>query len=269
MGKVHTLVIAGHGTSSHLETAHAARLAGSDRTDIAHFSELVAARIRPDDYQFLIFPGGFLDGDELGAGHAAAIRWRYMEDVNGVPLLRRLNTFLDDGKLLLGIGNGFQLLVKLGLLPALDGARYERRLGLGHNDSGRFENRWVYLTVNPAGPCVFTKNLNILTMPVRHGEGKIIPDNPELLARLEQEELIALRYADPERLAPTQEYPANPDGSPLAIAGLSDPTGRVLGLMPHPEAFHHATNHPGWTRGETHAPGTMIFVNAVRYLRNL
>jgi phosphoribosylformylglycinamidine synthase len=269
MGKVHTLVITGYGANSHLETAHAARLAGADRADIVHFSDVITARTRLDDYHFLIFPGGFLDGDDLGAGHAASMRWRYMVDTNGVPLLHHLNAFLEDGKLLLGICNGFQLLVKLGLLPALDGARFERRVGLGHNDNGRFENRWVYLAANPASPCVFTKNLDILTMPVRHGEGKIIPDTPELLARTEREGLIALRSVDPESLAPTQDYPANPNGSPLAIAGLTDPTGRVLGLMPHPEAFHHATNHPGWTRGEMNAPGTMLFANAVRYLRNL
>ena len=123
MGKVHTLVLTGYGVNSHLETAHAARLAGSERTDIVHFSELVAARIRLEDYHFLIFPGGFLDGDDLGAGHAASIRWRYMEDASGVPLLEHLNAFLKDGKLLLGICNGFQLLVKLGALPSLDGAR--------------------------------------------------------------------------------------------------------------------------------------------------
>jgi len=269
MGKVHTLIITGYGTHSHLETAHAARLAGSDQVDIVHFSELIAARTRLEDYHFLIFPGGALYGDELGAGHAASMRWRYMEDVNGVPLLQHLDAFLEDGKLLLGIGNGFQLLLKLGLLPALGGARFERRVSLGPNDSGRFENRWVYLAANPNSPCVFTKNLDILTMPVRHGEGRMIPDTPETLARIEQEELIALRYVDPEHLAPTQKYPANPDGSPLAAAGLTDPSGRVFGLMPHPEAFHHATNHPGWTRGEINPPGTIIFVNALRYLRNL
>jgi phosphoribosylformylglycinamidine synthase len=104
-------------------------------------------------------------------------------------------------------------------------------------------------------------------MPVRHGEGKLVARDADCLRRLEAENLIALQYADPATGKPTQEYPLNPNGSSLAIAGLTDPTGRVLGLMPHPEAFHHVTNHPGWTRGELDAPGTLIFVNAVRYLR--
>ena len=269
MGTVNTLVITGYGSNSHLETAHTARLAGADRADIVHFSDLVSARISLADYQFLIFPGGFLDGDDLGAAHAASMRWRYMTDVKGVPLLEHLKNFLAEGKLLLGICNGFQLLVKLGVLPAFAGASFERRVSLGHNDSGRFEDRWVYMAANPKSPCVFTKNLDLLTMPVRHGEGKIIAESPEVLARLEKENLIALRYLSPDTLEPTQAYPANPNGSPLGIAGLSDPSGRVLGLMPHPEAFHHVTNHPGWTRGELNTPGTMIFVNAVRHLRSL
>lgn len=269
MGKVHTLVITGYGTNCHVETAHTGRLAGSDHVDIVHFSELLSARVRLDDYNFLVFPGGFLDGDDLGAAQAAAMRWRYMEDKNGVSLTEHLRKFLDEGKLLLGICNGFQLLVKLGLLPGLDGKRFERRLSLGHNDSARFEDRWVYLAVEPESPCVFTKGLDLLAMPVRHGEGKLFPDTPELLERLEEEKLVALRYVDPDSLLPTQNYPANPNGSPLAAAGLTDPSGRILGLMPHPEAFHHVTNHPGWTRGEVNAPGTLLFANAVRCLRAL
>jgi phosphoribosylformylglycinamidine synthase len=269
VGEVHALVVTGYGTNCHMETAHAIRLAGADRCDTAHFSELISTRARLAEYNFLIFPGGFLDGDDLGAAQAAAMRWRYMEDKNGTPLLTHLEHFLEEGKLVLGICNGFQLLVKLGVLPGIDGGRFERRVSLGHNDSARFEDRWVYMAADPESPCVFTRGLDILTMPVRHGEGKIFPDTAELLGRLEEKKLIPLRYVDPASLEPTLEYPANPNGSPLAAAGICDPSGRVLGLMPHPEAFHHVTNHPGWTRGEVNAPGTMIFVNAVRYLRKL
>lgn len=269
MGTVNTLVITGYGTNSHMETAHTARLAGSDRADVVHFSDIVSGKVTLDDYHFLIFPGGFLDGDDLGAAHAASMRWRYLEDANGKPLLDSLRAFLDDGKLVLGICNGFQLLVKLGVLPALDGKRFERQVSLGHNDSARYEDRWVYLKPNEKSPCIFTKGLDSLNIPVRHGEGKLIPMNEETLRRLQDEQLIALQYVDPETRQPTQEYPYNPNGSPLAIAGLTDPTGRVLGLMPHPEAFHHVTNHPAWTRGELDAPGTLLFVNAVKYLRGL
>ena len=269
MGAVNTLVITGYGTNSHLETAHAARLAGADRADVVHFSDIVTARVRLDDYHFLIFPGGFLDGDDLGAAQTASLRWRYLVDEAGTPLIESLTRFLDDGKLVLGICNGFQLLVKLGVLPSLDGARFERQVSLSHNDSARYEDRWVSLRPNEKSPCVFTRGLGMLAMPVRHGEGKLVTRDAATLQRLQDENLIALQYADPATGQPTQEYPLNPNGSPLGIAGLTDPSGRVLGLMPHPEAFHHVTNHPAWTRGEVDAPGTMLFVNAVNYLRNL
>lgn len=267
MGKVNTLVITGYGTNSHMETAHTARLAGSDRADVVHFSDIITSKVRLADYHFMIFPGGFLDGDDLGAAHAASMRWRYLKDSEGTALLHSLTEFLDAGKVVLGICNGFQLLVKLGVLPALDGKRFERQVSLGHNDSARYEDRWVHLGVNAQSPCIFTRGLEKLYIPVRHGEGKLVPLDDATLRRLQAENLIALQYIDAETGAPTQQYPANPNGSPLGIAGLTDPTGRVLGLMPHPEAFHHATNHPAWTRGEVDTPGTLLFVNAVRYLR--
>lgn len=269
MGKVNTLVITGYGTNSHQESAHTARLAGSDRVDIVHFSQIITAKVRLNDYHFLIFPGGFLDGDDLGAAQAASMRWKYMKDSQEQPLLEHITTFLDEGKVILGICNGFQLLVKLGLLPSFDGNRFVRQISLGHNDSARYEDRWVYLGVNSNSPCVFTKGLTKLYIPVRHGEGKIITVTPECLNRLESENLIALQYIDPLTEKPTQKYPDNPNGSALGIAGLTDPSGRILGLMPHPEAFHHVTNHPAWTRGEVNMPGTLLFVNAIQYLRKL
>lgn len=265
---VNTLVITGYGTNSHMETAHTARLAGTDRADVVHFSDIVTAKVRLADYHLLVFPGGFLDGDDLGAAQAAGMRWRHLTDANGIALLAHLKQFLDDGKLILGICNGFQLLVKLGLLPCLDGQHFQRQVSLGHNDSARYEDRWVEMRVNEHSPCVFTKGLEYMSCPVRHGEGKLIPSDHACLRRLEEENLIALQYVDPIRREVTQDYPANPNGSPLGIAGLTDPTGRILGLMPHPEAFHHVTNHPGWTRGELSPPGTMLFVNAIRYLRD-
>ena len=128
MSQVNTLVITGYGTNSHQETAHAARLAGADRADVVHFSDIVAAKVRLSEYQFLVFPGGFLDGDDLGAAQAAAQRWLHLSDAEGQPLLDSLNRFVDAGGLVLGICNGFQLLVKLGVLPALDGKRFERQV---------------------------------------------------------------------------------------------------------------------------------------------
>lgn len=265
MGKTNTLVITGYGTNSQLETAHAARLAGAERVDVVHFSDIVSGKCELLNFRFIIFPGGFLDGDNLGAAQAAAIRWRYIKNEKGRSLLDILKEFLENGGLVLGICNGFQLLAKLGLLPAFSGMYFERQLSLGHNDSGKFEDRWVYLVPNPESPCVFTKNLPASVMPVRHGEGKLVASQ-ETLSRLEAENLIALQYADPQTGKPTMEYPLNPNGSPFGIAGLTDVSGRVLGLMPHPEAFHHITNHPGWTRGEINTPGTLLFHNAIKYL---
>ncbi|MBQ7738375.1 MAG: phosphoribosylformylglycinamidine synthase subunit PurQ [Desulfovibrionaceae bacterium] len=268
MVKVKTIVLTGFGTNSHLETAHTARLAGSEQVDVVHFADLVTRQVTLADYQFLIFPGGFLDGDDLGAAQAAAIRWRYLKDAYDNPLEEQLKSFILKGGLILGICNGFQLLVKLGLLPALGQTFFERQVTLGPNDSARFEDRWVMLKVDPESPCVFTKGLPNLAMPVRHGEGKIVAKSEEILQDMAAKHLIALKYADPTTGEPTQEYPQNPNGSPLACAGLTDPTGHILGLMPHPEAFHHVTNHPRWTAGALDSPpGTMLFSNAIRFLK--
>ncbi len=219
------------------------------------------------DYNFLLFPGGFLDGDDLGAGQAAALRWRYAKDANGRPLVDKLKAFFDAGGVILGVCNGFQLLVKLGLLPAVGGAYFTRQVSLGVNDSARFEDRWVWLKANPKSPCVFTNGLDKLYFPVRHGEGKVVAMDASLLDSIRAQGLDALAYTLPGGDEPTQEYPYNPNGSPLGIAGLCDPSGRILGLMPHPEAYSHPTNHPGWTRGETGVLGVELLAGGVRFLR--
>lgn len=267
MARVNALVITGYGTNCEQESAHAVRLAGADAATIVFFSDITAGRVRLPDYNYLIFPGGFLDGDNLGAAHAAALRWRYAKTAAGEPVLDQLKAFLGQGGLVLGICNGFQLLAKLGLLPALGNAYFTRTVSLINNDSGRFEDRWVQLKTNPASPCVFTKGLDALSLPVRHGEGKVVPRDEALLAELVAANLVALQYVHPDTNEPTQEYPHNPNGSPLAIAGLTDPTGRVLGLMPHPEAFNHRTNHPGWTRGEVATLGVALLEGGVRWLK--
>lgn len=259
------LIISGYGVNSQEETAYTCVLAGFNPVHTLHFADIAQDSSQLARYGLIVFPGGFLDGDDLGAAQAAAVRWHYSEDAQGRPLLDGLSHFLNQGGLILGICNGFQLLVKLGVLPALDNLRFTRQVSLGHNDSGRFEDRWVRLVVNPVSPCIFTRGLSQLYFPARHGEGKIVAA-PEVLQALADQHLIALQYADAGGEA-TLTYPDNPNGSPLAIAGLTDPSGQVLGLMPHPEAFHHATNHPGWTRGEMDPPGTLLFVNAVRHLR--
>lgn len=265
--EVRALVITGYGTNCEVECAHAARLAGADSATTVHFADIVEGRVTIGDYNFLIFPGGFLDGDDLGAAQAAAQRWKHSRPKQGEPLVEQLQQFIKRGGLILGICNGFQLLVKLGLLPALDGNYLERQVSLAHNASARYEDRWCLLKVNEQSPCVFTKGLSSLYIPVRHGEGNLVPKDDAVLERLVREQLVVAQYADPESGAPTQEYPYNPNGSPLGIAGLCDPTGRIFGLMPHPEAYNHPTNHPGWTRGEGGLTGIAVFENAVAYLR--
>jgi len=268
--KVRTIVVTGFGTNCETEMAHVCRLAGSDEVDIVHMSELLSGDYRLDDYHFLNLPGGFLDGDDLGAGQAGAHRMKYaVVQESGGRLHEQLLRFIAAGKLVIGVCNGFQLLVKMGLLPGLDHNYDNRVVSLTYNDSGRFEDRWVWLKVDPASPCVYTRGMDLIYLPVRHGEGKFVAKDDRIMARLREERLVAVRYADAASGGPTMEYPANPNGSPEAIAGVCDPSGRIFGLMPHPEAFHHRTNHPRWTREELpeEGQGVMIFRNAVTFIR--
>lgn len=266
MSQVHALVITGFGTNSHKESAHACLLGGADKADVVHFSDIAQGSTRLEDYQLLVFPGGFLDGDDLGAAQAAAQRWLHLQDKNGKPLMQSLSEFIAQDKLIIGICNGFQLLVKLGILPALDNNYFTRQVSLAHNASARYEDRWVHLKANSKSHCIFTQNIEYLDCPIRHGEGRLTTLDDTILARLEAENLIALQYSDSNGEV-TQEYPYNPNGSPLGIAGLTDPSGHILGLMPHPEAACHTTNSPTWTRNKPEQLGTVLFKNAVNYLK--
>ncbi len=268
--KPRALVLAGYGINCERETAHTLKLAGAD-PEIVHLSDLLYGEKHLRDFHLLCFPGGFLDGDHLGAAQAAAHRLRHARIRHSSErLMDQILEFIAAGKLIMGICNGFQLLVKLGLLPGLEQRYGERKVSLTYNDSGRFEDRWVYLRVNPSSPCIFTRGLSRLYLPVRHGEGKLVVENEEVLSSLREGNQIVLQYIHPTTGQPTQEYPYNPNGSVEAIAGICDPTGRIFGLMPHPEAFHHFTHHPRWTRGEIweEPPGLKIFKNAVEYLRD-
>ena len=151
---------------------------------------------------------------------------------------------------------------------------FKRTATIMENDSGRYEDRWVRLLVDPASPCVWTRGLERLFLPVRHGEGKFIAGR-DVLARLKERGQVALRYADPSGRRPTMDYPANPNGSPEAIAGVCDPGGTILGLMPHPEGYLHPCNHPGWTRRAAlglplpeEGEGVAVFRNGVRFARD-
>ncbi|WP_321371127.1 phosphoribosylformylglycinamidine synthase subunit PurQ [uncultured Desulfuromusa sp.] len=267
MGKtVKAIVIAGNGTNCEREVAHACRLAGAD-ADIVHIAELLAGRVSLNDYHFLNLAGGFLDGDDLGSAKAGANRLLHAP-VSGSSsaLVTQLQQFIAAGKLVMGVCNGFQLLVKMGFLPVLDGS-LEQTCTLTHNDSGRFEDRWCQLLIDPVSPCVFTQGLESSYLPVRHGEGKFVAADDETLQKLESLHLAVMKYADNQG-QPTQDYPENPNGSIAAIAGICDQSGRIFGLMPHPEAYIHRTHHPRWTREELpeEGLGLVLYQNAVRFI---
>lgn len=270
--KIKAIVLTGYGTNCEREMAHACTLAGFDQVDIVHASRLLTGQIRLDGYHFLNLPGGFLDGDDLGAAKAGANRILHarIESSREERLYDQFVRFIEEGKLILGVCNGFQLQVKLGMLPGF-GLRHDvQTVTLAHNDSGRFEDRWVYLRVNPDSPCIFTRNIEKLYLPVRHGEGKLLAANEEARKRLHQGRHVVCQYSSADCLAPSFTYPENPNGSLDAIAGICNETGRIFGLMPHPEAYLHYTNHPRWTR-ETlpeEGMGLGLFKNAAGFLRS-
>jgi len=265
------IVLAGNGVNCEMETAHACRLAGFSPVDIVTVWELIDGEASLDRYDFLCLPGGFLDGDDLGSAKAQANRLLHSTvRTSNEPLVRQFIRFIEAGKLVLGICNGFQLMVKLGLLPGIDGDYTRQLVTLTHNDSGRFEDRWVWLRANHQSPCVFTKGIDTAYLPVRHGEGKFVAGNKEVLNAMKEGNQIVFYYMDPSSGAPTISYPDNPNGSQHAIAGICDATGRLFGLMPHPEAYLHRTNHPRWTREELpdEGMGLCLFANAFEFIKH-
>lgn len=270
--EVRSIVVTGYGTNCEVEMAHGCRLAGSEIVDIVHMSELLNGKRRLDDYHFLNLPGGFLDGDDLGSAKAAANRLRYAKVAGEEErFYHQILRFVKAGKLILGVCNGFQLMVKLSLLPNLEGRdEPQQEVTLTSNDSGRFEDRWVYLKVNPRSPSIFTKGIKGVYLPVRHGEGKFIPRDETVQKKLKEKELITLQYSDETFKEPRLDYPFNPNGAMDAVAGICDETGRLMGMMPHPEAYLDRTNHPRWTREELpeEGMGVAFFKNAVEYIRD-
>ncbi len=266
------IVLTGNGTNCEVEAAHACRLGGFDEAVIAHIADILSGEIRLDEFHFLNLTGGFLDGDDLGSAKAQANRLKHA-DISGTgeKLVDQFIRFIGDGKLILGVCNGFQLMVKMGILPGFDGEYLSQKVTLTFNDCGRFQDRWCYLKADPLSPSIFTKGLEKgIYLPVRHGEGKFLCDASGTLDCIEQGHLAVLKYSDPEYLLPATEFPFNPNGSLNSIAGLCDSTGRLMGLMPHPEAFVHYTQHPRWTREELpeDGDGLILYRNAAEYVRN-
>jgi phosphoribosylformylglycinamidine synthase len=253
MGRPRSVVLRAPGTNCDEETAEAWRLAGAEVESI-HVGRLLDSPRLLDGAQILTIPGGFSYGDDLGAGRILAARL-------GAVLGDAIRRFHDRGGLILGVCNGFQVLTRAGLLPGGDSTSAT----LAHNDSGRFESRWVRLKVEP-GNCPFLAGSGPIELPVAHGEGKFLMTDDPSIDRIEAAGQIVLRYID-EDGRPTQTYPANPNGSARAIAGICDPTGRTLGLMPHPERYIDPLQHPRWTRHHGELPavgdGMRIFTSAV------
>jgi len=253
------LVLRAAGTSCDSETEFALQQAGFD-TRREHVSQVMDAPATLDEVQFLVIPGGFAYGDDIAAGKILANQ-----------VIRRLadalNRFAQADKLMLGIGNGFQVMLKSGLLPwgniQTDQAGHDATLAW--NDGARSENRWVHVR-SDSSRCAFLPKGEIVALPIAHAEGRFVPREPAVLERLRSDDQVALRYVTAAGLDAAGAFPVNPNGSDDDVAGLCDPTGRILGLMPHPERFTDITHHPRWTRGDiTRADGRLFFDNAKAY----
>lgn len=267
MAKPHVIVLYGYGLNCDIETAYAFSQAGAEARRV-HINTLIAGEVNLLDFHIAAFVGGFGWGDDHGAGVIQALR---LTSNMGENFIR----FIEQGGLMIGICNGFQVLINMGLLPGFDGNYQHRSLALTFNDSGKFRNDWVTLTTNPDTSCVFTQGIHQIDLPIRHGEGKFYAEN-SVMQRLAHDKQIVLRYALPDGTPAQGKFPHNPNGSLSDIAGICDATGRVFGLMPHPESFIHPANHPQYTRtrqlakrGSAKLPNTadglLMFHNAVKY----
>lgn len=265
-GRVKACVLYGFGINCDYETQFALQKAGA-RADRVHVNDLVSGERQLDEFHLLAFPGGFSFGDDLGSGKVLANKFKFR-------LKGELEKFVADGKLVIGICNGFQAIVKLGLLPALGKKYFAQQATLTFNAGGKFEDRWVHLKFNPESPCIFTRGIEKIYLPVRHGEGNFVADETTI-GEIMRKNLFVARYCDKQ--GELAGYPCNPNGSVNNIAGVCDESGRVFGIMPHPEAFNHYTNHPRWTRGEAEeyrrnggeGPGIQLFRNGVHYAQKM
>ncbi|MEK7518171.1 MAG: phosphoribosylformylglycinamidine synthase I [Patescibacteria group bacterium] len=274
--KPKVLVLKADGTNCDEELYFAFKLSGGD-PKIVHVNELRNKQESLKRYNILAIPGGFAYGDDIVSGKILAVELTSFFSEELKKFTERKDT------LIIGICNGFQVLVRTGLLPF--GTMSEMQATLTNNDSGHFECRWINLKINPNSKCVFLNGLNtsdggrlsereamtpprwIVSFQVAHGEGKFFASN-ETIKTMEQSNLIVFRYVD-DKGKPTQKYPDNPNGSLHAIAGITDPTGRILGLMPHPERFVRIEQHPNWRRMKIPKPqGLPIFGNMIKYIKN-
>ncbi len=254
--QVKAIVLRAAGINCDMETQFALEAAGATAQRV-HINTLIDNSALLDEYHILVFPGGFSYGDDVAAGKILANQVAH-------HLYEPIRKFIDAGKLVLGICNGFQVIVKAGFLPAEDSAKRQETVTITNNDCGKFEDRWVYLTPQ-TDKCVFIEPGRQIYLPIAHGEGKVVTKDIATLEKLRTGGHIAFKYVDEN--GNEGGFPVNPNGSVDSIAGLTDKTGRVLGLMPHPERFVRPTQHPRWSRPKTKpdADGMTIFNNAVKY----
>lgn len=266
-GKVKVCVMYGDGINCDNETLEAFKHVGAEprKTLIADITDRT---VNLEDYQILAFPGGFSAADYLGAGKFFAIK---LKTLIGDEIMK----FVEAEKLIIGICNGFQILTKYPLLPS---PTSEQTVSVTYNESARFEDRWVYVKMIQESPCVFTKGLDIMHLPCRHGEGRVVALNEQMLKEMEQNDQVVGVYAHENGKPANGEYPVNPNGSVGDIVGICDKTGRIFGWMPHPEAFMYFTNDSRWTiekealrRKNKPIPqigeGLQIFKNAVEHVK--
>ncbi len=256
--KPRVIVLKADGTNRDEEMAYAFKIAGAE-AKIVHVNDLRLGVDKLSNYKILALPGGFAYGDDIVSGKILAIELTSFLQEQMKKFIERKNTAI------IGICNGFQVLVRTGLLPF-------RKIGemdatLTNNDSGHFECRWIRVKANEKNASPFLKGLSskILMYPIAHGEGKFFADS-RALRQIEEKNLVAFRYVD-EGGNPTQKYPDNPSGTLNAIVGITDPTGRILGMMPHPECFTRREQHPNWRRDKVKVDGLPIFENIVEFIK--
>ncbi len=269
MVKPKALILTGYGINCDRETEHAFNMAGAAAVRV-HINDIIDGHEKLSDYQILSVPGGFSYGDDIASG-------RVLANKLSTNLGEEVRKFIENDKLVIGICNGFQVLVKSGLLPGLNGDYTRQTATLTFNASGRYEDRWVHLA-SRTEKCVFTNGIEKIYLPVAHGEGRFTDGKAagSVVDDLRKNDQIALVYCHENGREADGVFPANPNGSVADIAAICDPTGRVFGMMPHPERFTHFTHHPRWTResassarkGESlpeEGDGLQIFSNAVKY----
>ena len=258
MTKPKAAVLKTEGTNCDEEAIFALNLAGAD-AKLVHVNDLREKRENLKNYQILMFPGGFAYGDDIASGKIFAVELTSF-------LLDELKKFVDrKDTVTLGVCNGFQVLVRTGLLPL--GTPGEMKATLTNNDSGHFECRWAQIKTEKKNACAFLQGAyDISWVAINHGEGKFFASK-ETIDEIEKKNLVVFRYVD-ENGNPTQHYPENPNGSINAIAGVCDPSGRILGLMPHPEKFVQVTQYPNWRREKITKPhGLFLFEEMVHYAK--